>query len=166
MKNVYTHSFKTGFGTIRTAATNRGLAVVTLPGETAAQFSRKVAQLFPDHEMRRGGRVNLSAEKQLRRYLDGRLKQFTLPLDIQGTPFHRKALKRVARIGYGQTMTYGQVAEAIGSPGAARAVGGANAGNNLPLVIPCHRVVAAGGLGGYGGGVAMKRRLLMMEGAL
>ncbi|MCK4301404.1 MAG: MGMT family protein, partial [candidate division Zixibacteria bacterium] len=69
----------------------------------------------------------------------------------------------VARIPYGRTCTYGEIARAVGHPRASRAVGGANANNNLPLVIPCHRVVAANGLGGYGGGLAMKRRLLKIE---
>ncbi|TET95557.1 MAG: MGMT family protein, partial [Candidatus Zixiibacteriota bacterium] len=72
----------------------------------------------------------------------------------------------VARIPYGRTMTYGEVARAVGSPKACRAVGTANAQNNLPLVIPCHRVVASSGLGGYGGSVEMKKRLLRLEGAL
>ena len=72
--------------------------------------------------------------------------------------------RRVERISYGQTMTYSEVAQALGRPKAYRAVGNANAANPLSLVIPCHRVVAAGGkLGGYGGGTSMKKRLLMME---
>ncbi len=73
-------------------------------------------------------------------------------------------LERVAAIPYGHTLTYGAIARAIGKPGAARAVGAANARNPLPLLIPCHRVVASNGLGGYGGGLAMKRRLLELEG--
>jgi methylated-DNA-[protein]-cysteine S-methyltransferase len=63
-------------------------------------------------------------------------------------------------------MSYGQIAEAIGHPLASRAVGSANAGTNLPIIIPCHRVVASNGLGGYGGGLAMKVKLLQIEGAL
>jgi methylated-DNA-[protein]-cysteine S-methyltransferase len=87
-------------------------------------------------------------------------------LDIRATPFQKKVLRRVARIPFGKTATYGRVAASVGAPNASRAVGQANASNNLPLVIPCHRVVAANGLGGYGGGLTLKKRLLNLEGAL
>lgn len=166
MNRLYVHSFKTNLGTIRTAATNKGLALVALPGEPRKDFDSRVERYFHDYKIEAGGPVNARAEKQLKRFLDGKLKDFDLALDIQGTPFQKKALKRVARIPYGKTITYGDLARAVGSPGAARAVGSANARNNLPLVIPCHRVVATNGLGGYGGGLTMKKRLLKMEGAL
>jgi O-6-methylguanine DNA methyltransferase len=166
MKKLFLHSFATRIGTIRTAATEKGLALISLPGEPRKYFEGKIEELFSEYEISSGGKVNLQAEKQLAAYLDGRLKKFTLKLDIHASPFQKKVLRRVARIPYGKTMTYGEVARAVGNPKACRAVGMANAQNNLPLVIPCHRVVASSGLGGYGGGLKMKKWLLRLEGAL
>ena len=166
MKKLFLHSFSTRIGTIRTAATEKGLVLISLPREPRKYFEGKIERLFSGYEICSGGKVNKQAEKQLAAYLDGRLKKFTVKLDIHTSPFQKKVLKRVARIPYGRTMTYGEVARAVGSPKACRAVGTANAQNNLPLVIPCHRVVASSGLGGYGGNVEMKKRLLQLEGAL
>jgi methylated-DNA-[protein]-cysteine S-methyltransferase len=101
---------------------------------------------------------------ELAEYAAGRRVGFTFPIDPQGTAFDRRVWEAVARIPYGETRTYGEIAASLGSPGAARAVGTANGRNPVPPVIPCHRVVAAGGgLGGYGGGLALKRRLLDLE---
>jgi methylated-DNA-[protein]-cysteine S-methyltransferase len=102
--------------------------------------------------------------KELREYAIGNRTAFTFPVAPSGTPFERKVWNAVSAIPYGCTATYGEIARRIGSPDAARAVGAANGRNPLPLVIPCHRVVAAGGkLGGYGGGLPLKRRLLALE---
>lgn len=166
MKTLYLNSFKTSVGTVRTAATNKGLALITLPGESREHFDDRIKELFHDHELAQGGEINRKAEKQITAYLDGKLTKFDLPLEMVGTSFQLKALKQVARIPYGKTRTYGEIARSIGNPGAARAVGSANAKNNLPLVIPCHRVVATNGLGGYGGGLPLKEKLLKLEGSM
>lgn len=166
MQTLYLNSFKTNLGVVRTAATTKGLMLITLPGESKRYFDDKIEQLFHDHEFVQGGTINRKAEKQISAYLDGKLTKFDLPLEIAGTSFQKKALKQVARIPYGKTRTYGEIARSIGSPGAARAVGSANAKNNLPLVIPCHRVVASKGLGGYAGGLTLKKKLLKLEGNL
>jgi methylated-DNA-[protein]-cysteine S-methyltransferase len=101
---------------------------------------------------------------ELDEYAQGGRMEFTFATAPQGTQFDHRVWREVARIPYGSTATYGEIARRIGSPGAARAVGHANGRNPIPLVIPCHRVVAAGGkLGGYGGGLPLKRRLLARE---
>lgn len=166
MKKLFVNSFKTSIGTVRTAATDKGLALICLPGESKRHFEERVRKLFDGHQVQSGGEVNRKAQKQIIAYLDGKRTRFDLPLDLHGTPFQKTALRRVARIPYGKVKTYGEIAAAIGKPRAARAVGSANARNNLPLVIPCHRVVATNGLGGYGGGLTLKKRLLKMEGSL
>jgi AraC family transcriptional regulator of adaptative response/methylated-DNA-[protein]-cysteine methyltransferase len=90
----------------------------------------------------------------------------TLPLDVHATAFRRRVWEALRRIPAGQTRSYGEIAVAVGAPGAARAVGTACAENPVPIVVPCHRVVAANGkLGGYSGGLARKRQLLAAEGA-
>ncbi len=166
MKKLFVNSFKTNIGTVRTAAADKGLVLICLPGESRRYFNERIEQLFSGHQVQSGGEVNREAQRQIIDYLNGKRTRFDLPLDLRGTPFQKTALRRVARIPYGKVKTYGEIAAAIGRPRAARAVGSANARNNLPLVIPCHRVVATNGLGGYGGGLALKKRLLKMEGSL
>lgn len=102
--------------------------------------------------------------RELEEYGCGERTRFTFAIAPDGTKFDHAVWREVARIPYGETATYGEVARRIGRAGAARAVGYANGRNPIPLVIPCHRVIAAGGkLGGYGGGLPLKRRLLALE---
>jgi methylated-DNA-[protein]-cysteine S-methyltransferase len=104
------------------------------------------------------------AEAQLREYFAGRRQAFDLPIDAGGTEFQRRVWTAVCGIPFGETRTYAEIARAVGSPRAVRAVGAANGSNPVPILIPCHRVVATGGgLGGYGGGLARKRWLLDLE---
>jgi methylated-DNA-[protein]-cysteine S-methyltransferase len=101
----------------------------------------------------------------LRRFCAGEPHPLDFPVDLSdGTPFQRRVWETVKAIPYGQTMTYGQVAWEVGCPKGPRAVGQAMGRNPVPLIIPCHRVVGSnGGLGGFGGGLGLKRRLLEME---
>ena len=102
---------------------------------------------------------------QLDEYFAGRRTAFDLPLEYPGSPFQRRVWDALRRIPYGQTRSYAQLAREIGAPGSARAVGTANGANRIAIVIPCHRVIATdGGLGGYGGGLWRKLRLLEIEG--
>ena len=107
--------------------------------------------------------MNTEVQNQIEEYLNGTRMDFDLKLDIKGTPFQKRVWRKVIAIPYGRTRTYGEVARALDQPGAARAVGSAIGANRLPLVIPCHRVVATEGLGGYGGGLGLKRKLLKLE---
>jgi methylated-DNA-[protein]-cysteine S-methyltransferase len=102
---------------------------------------------------------------ELDRYFAGRPTTFSVPLDPQvGTPFQKRVWEELTRIPYGETRSYGEVAAAMGSPRAARAVGSANRSNTIPIVVPCHRVIKGdGGLGGYDSGVEIKRKLLRLE---
>ncbi|MDY6045167.1 MAG: methylated-DNA--[protein]-cysteine S-methyltransferase [Peptoniphilus sp.] len=104
------------------------------------------------------------AEAQLLEYFKGERTSFDLPLAIQTTPFYREVYEALLRVPYGEVTTYGDIARAVGRPKAYRAVGGAMRSNKHIIVIPCHRVVpASGGIGNYGGGVAMKAALLRLE---
>lgn len=104
------------------------------------------------------------ARRQLEEYFAGERREFSLPLGLEGTPFRRRVWRGLAAIPYGSVLTYGELAARIGSPGAARAVGQANGANPIPIVLPCHRVVAANGrLGGFSSGTDVKRRLLDLE---
>ncbi|MGV9250008.1 methylated-DNA--[protein]-cysteine S-methyltransferase [Streptomyces sp. NPDC003697] len=104
------------------------------------------------------------AAEQLAAYFDGQLREFTLELRLNGTPFQRAVWNELRRIPYGETRSYGRLADALGKPGASRAVGLANGRNPVGIVVPCHRVIGAtGSLTGYGGGLDRKRRLLDFE---
>lgn len=106
-------------------------------------------------------------ESQLAEYFAGGRQAFDLPIDLPGSSFQERVWAELRRIPYGHTISYRQLAERVGAAAAYRAVGRANGSNRLALVVPCHRVVAAnGGLGGYGGGLPAKRRLLELEGSL
>jgi methylated-DNA-[protein]-cysteine S-methyltransferase len=164
MKKLYVNTFETEWGKFRTAATDCHLVLVSLPGESQKSFEDSLAGRFGGYSFDRGGDINWQAEKEIRDYVAGKLKRFTVEIDIKASPFQKKVLKQVAKIPFGQTKTYGEIAAIVGNPGASRAVGTANARNNLPLIIPCHRVLASNGLGGYGGGLALKRKLLRHEG--
>lgn len=109
-------------------------------------------------------------ESRIHDYLNGELTAFDIPIsprfDEGYTPFQRAVWRQLMRITYGQVITYGQLACAVGHPSAYRAVGNANGKNPISIIIPCHRVVASHGLGGYGGGIEIKRRLLNIEGVI
>jgi methylated-DNA-[protein]-cysteine S-methyltransferase len=112
----------------------------------------------------RAERPFAAAEEELEAYFAGELKEFTLPLRLHGTPFQRSVWDRLRKIPYGQTRTYGELADALGNPTASRAVGLANGRNPVGIIVPCHRVVGANGsLTGYGGGLDRKQRLLDFE---
>ena len=119
--------------------------------------------------MERETPVLREARQQLAAYFAGKLQIFDIPLRLEGTPFRLKVWEHLRQIPYGQAISYGELARRVGQPGAARAVGGANRHNPIPIIVPCHRVLAADGtLGGYSGNcngsADVKRALLKLEG--
>ncbi|HEU5451769.1 MAG TPA: methylated-DNA--[protein]-cysteine S-methyltransferase [Terriglobales bacterium] len=112
----------------------------------------------------RNDRAAAECRRQLQEYFAGRRREFTVPLDLQGTDFQLRCWQALLKIPYGETRTYAQQARTVKCPQGFRAVGMANHDNPVAIVVPCHRVVASnGGLGGYGGGLDLKRRLLLLE---
>ena len=102
--------------------------------------------------------------QQLRAYFGGELREFDVRLCLEGTDFQMRVWKNLSAIPFGQTLSYGQLAQQIGQPKAARAVGLANGSNPIPIIVPCHRVIGASGkLTGYGGGLDIKQKLLRLE---
>jgi AraC family transcriptional regulator of adaptative response/methylated-DNA-[protein]-cysteine methyltransferase len=152
-------------GALLVATTERGLCKVdigdderTLEAALAREFHRAV-------RTRDDAGLAPLVEAVLAR-IDGRAPDGDVPLDVRGTAFQRRVWEELRRIPLGETRTYGEVAAAIGAPGASRAVGSACGANPVPVVVPCHRVVpASGGVGNYGLGPARKRTLLEREGA-
>jgi methylated-DNA-[protein]-cysteine S-methyltransferase len=102
--------------------------------------------------------------RQLQAYFEGKLKEFDLPLVLDGTEFQLLVWRNLQKIPYGETVSYGQLAKRIGKPEASRAVGLANGSNPIPIIIPCHRVIGSNGdLTGFGGGLPLKKKLLALE---
>lgn len=155
MKNGYTHMVyhPTPVGLLRLCADDGGLCgiyFVRSEGESPAGTDSDL--------LRR-------AALELDEYFAGQRRVFDLPLSLHGTPFQRRVWEALLQIPYGQTRSYGQVAAMAGNAMASRAVGMANHRNPISIVVPCHRVINAdGGLGGYGGGLEVKRFLLHLEG--
>lgn len=144
-----------------------GLCWLSLRGEreaSRAALEHWRAKHAPGAEVLEDAGLLPAVARQLEEYFNGRREDFDVPLDERGSPFQRQVWAALRRIPFGQTITYGELAERLGRLGAARAVGAANGANPIPIVTPCHRVVARGGLGGFAGGLDLKRRLLGLEG--
>ena len=142
------------------------LVMETPIGRMAVEAENKAitAVYFTDEELLSSDEKLLQeAQKQLQQYFAGERSTFELPLRLQGTPFQLSAWHALQQIPYGETRTYGQQAVMMGKPKAVRAVGGANHHNHIAVIIPCHRVVAADGIGGYATGVDKKHFLLALE---
>ncbi len=129
-----------------------------------AQWKRVEAHFGPVPQELGSHRHFKTLEQQLREYFAGERHDFDLPLMLAGTPFQESVWRRLLEIPYGETRSYDELAAAVGSVGGQRAVGRANGDNRIAVVVPCHRVIRAdGALGGYGGGLVRKRRLLELE---
>jgi O-6-methylguanine DNA methyltransferase len=161
---IATAALQTPIGTLRLYGGPRGLLTLALPNEARAATAARLQRLLGPVAIAEDAGALAAALAQVADYFGGGRRSFDLALDPRGTPFQRLVWEAVARVPYGETRTYGEIARAIGRPAAGRAVGRANGANPLPLLIPCHRIVGAGGaLTGYGGGLATKRRLLALE---
>ena len=147
---------ETPVGKLRLVASNKGLTAIDMKA-TNSKLATK-----PDG---RAQEILAETRKQLTQYFAGDRKKFDIPLDLRGTPFQVKAWKTLTRIPFGKTISYGEQAKAMRNGKAFRAVGSANGKNPIPIVVPCHRVIASdGGLGGYSLGLKMKRQLMKLEG--
>lgn len=157
---------KTALGWLGLVLSPSGLRALTLPCGDRDAALREVLALGAWQEAADGDLGDLP--ERLRRYARGQPVPFPDALDFAAaTPFQRAVWQATRQIPYGQTRSYGWLAARVGKPRAARAVGQAMAANPWPLIVPCHRVVSSNGsLGGYGGGLDMKERLLILEGAI
>lgn len=163
MERIYYSSFNSPIlKKVFVASTNKGVCAVDfLTSEQS--FLKNLRKQFPG-EITRDDRKNQKVLTQLKRYLKGELENFDCPLDMKGTSFEKKVWSALKKIPYGRTRSYRDIAKSIGHPKAFRAVGNANGSNPIPLIVPCHRVIESnGGLGGFGHGLKVKKRLLDLE---
>ena len=164
METVCSAQFESPIGMLRVASTEVGLAYLGLPRAGGRGFAGWLARSARGARHEQAYAPNRDVIRQVVEYLEGKRSDFELRLDLRGTPFQCSVWNALCEIPYGETRSYADVARAVGNPNAVRAVGTANGANPVALVVPCHRVIAAGGkLGGYGGGLDLKRRLLAME---
>lgn len=142
--------WSTPFGWVTARASDKGLTELRVGGEGP--------EVRSEHDWLR------EAQSQLDAYFAGELREFTLPLALNGTPFQRAVWDEVRRVRYGETRSYAHIAVVLGQGAVARSVGSANGRNPVWIVVPCHRIIAANGsLCGYGGGLTLKRALLDFE---
>ncbi|RKD21006.1 [Fe-S]-binding protein [Ammoniphilus oxalaticus] len=166
-QDVFYEVMSSPIGPITVAATERGICHVCFgSGPTVFEELGKWAKKLLDSYRLIGQQTEWTrqAVEQLDQYFDGKRTEFTVPMDLYGTDFQKKVWRQLQNIPYGQVHAYKDVAVAVGSPKAVRAVGGANNRNPLSIFIPCHRVIGANGsLVGYGGGLEIKTYLLDFE---
>lgn len=153
---IYRDQLSTPLGTLTLEATDRGLSSVRFPNRAGPYAGRS-----PDHP------ALSQAKRELTDYFAGQLKQFSVPLDCQGTDFQKSVWEAITYIPYGETVSYAYIARAIGRPKSARPTGGAVGANPLPIIVPCHRVIGSDQtLTGFTGGLNIKIALLELEGRL
>ena len=155
------------FGPLLLAQTPRGLVRVGLPNQDADELLTDLAEQVSPRVLEAPAELD-EARRELDLYFEGKLEGFDLPVDWQlSGGFRLRVLHAIARIPYGETRSYTEMATAAGNVRAVRAAGTACGSNPVPLVVPCHRVLrTSGALGGYGGGLPMKEGLLELEGIL
>lgn len=161
---LFYSSMETAIGRIYLAQHPQGLSALTL-GDTAEEILFTYLQRhYPKAELSESRERLKEVTDQLGAYFFGTLTDFSVDFHLSGTAFQQQVWKELLKIPYGETISYGDLANRLGNPGGMRAVGAANGQNPIPIIIPCHRVIAAdGSLGGYTGGLKIKRQLLDLE---
>jgi len=163
LDHVHLVSFDTELGACALAGTGWGLLACALPGRPREHLRRWLGKHLPGVGVIEQEGPLADAVGAVRDFLAGRRRELPCSLDLRGTPFQRDVWQALRTVPYGGTITYAELARRSGHDGAWRAVGAANGANPLPLFVPCHRVVASDGLGGFRGGRDLKRRLLALE---
>ena len=156
MNEVYDTQFESPVGPLLLAGDAKALRLVSFEG------GKRSATADADWKQNRAPFAEVI--RQLQAYFHGELKEFDLPLAMEGTEFQLRVWKELRAIPYGETISYAQLAGRIGNPRAVRAVGSANGSNPIPIIVPCHRVIGSNGsLTGFGGGLPTKKLLLELE---
>jgi methylated-DNA-[protein]-cysteine S-methyltransferase len=163
METIYEASISSRLGRITLRTSDQGIREVAL-GDRIAPRQRESDYVKLNGQKTSGARWARQAARELEEYAAGKRKEFSVPLDVDGTAFQKKVWRALLTIPYGETRSYGAIARQVGNPRGARAVGMANHHNPVAIVVPCHRVIASdGSLGGYAGGLQKKSQILQLE---
>ncbi len=155
---------ETPLGQLRVAVTEAGVARIALPRSSGSGFAGWLRNMYGDAERVPWLPLLDKVTQEVTEYFANKRRDFSLPLQPLGTDFQRAVWSAIADIPYGETRTYSEIARTAGRASAVRAAGSATGANPIPILIPCHRVIAAHGkLGGFSGGLDAKRRLLALE---
>ncbi len=164
VEEVVLGEIMTPLGCFGVALTPIGVGRLTFPTEPLAACAAWARRWYPNARIVSDADRLRPVADEMNAYLAGNLRQFTLPVDLRGTPFQVAVWRGLQLIPYGETRSYAQIAAGIGRPHSVRAVGAANGANPVPIIVPCHRVIGSSGkLVGYGGGLDLKERLLALE---
>ena len=162
---IFVESYHSPLGKIWFASDHVGIVGLQMPSSDGkARLLEKISRHYKKSNIEDRGKINAGFLVELDEYFCGTLKAFETPARPSGTPFQERVWRQLLKIPYGTTRSYGDLAAELGIPKGPRAVGQANGRNPVALLIPCHRVIASdGGLGGYSGGIEIKRLLLEWE---
>ncbi len=156
----YYDTFQSPHGRMLLVATEDGVSGVYFVGQKYFPEKEKEWKRSPDHAPLK------RVKRELAEYFAGKRKRFEVALDPRGTPFQRSVWKAISSVGFGKTLSYGELARKAGFPGSARAAGAATGRNPISIIVPCHRIMGSdGSLTGYAGGLNRKRALLALEGS-
>jgi methylated-DNA-[protein]-cysteine S-methyltransferase len=156
MGRIYFADMESPVGQLRLVAEEMGVRMVW--------FVRGRKNEKPKEEWKEDAAFFVDVVRQLNAYFAGELREFEIPLLMEGTEFQKRVWKMLQTIPYGETISYGELAKKLGDPKAVRAVGAANGQNPIPIIVPCHRVIGSdGSLTGFGGGLENKKKLLELE---
>lgn len=163
---IFYQTFETSIGPVSIFTSEDKLLSLGLPGVDTRKILNRLTKIYSTDEVTEQTTPLMSTIiSQLNQYLNHQRTEFDLPLELKGTAFQQKVWDQMAKIKYGQTLSYKALAENIGNPKAIRALGTACGDNPIPIIIPCHRVVGSNGqLTGYVGGLSLKEKLLKLEG--
>jgi methylated-DNA-[protein]-cysteine S-methyltransferase len=157
-KSYVSSTLPSPVGRLTLVASDTGLAAVLWENDNPKRVPLAIAGEDASHPVLR------DAERQLKEYFAGTRTSFDLPLDFHGTDFQKRVWAQLLAIPFGETRSYGEIAQTLGNPGASRAVGAANGRNPISIIAPCHRVIGASGkLTGFAGGLEAKAHLLALE---
>ncbi len=161
---IYITKYGSPVGNLYLATSDQGLVQINLVSKK--NLLQRLTKAVPTAEIIEDDKKNQTAVQQLTEYFKKKRETFDLPLHIIGTTFFQQVWQELGNVPFGQTASYKEIAARIGNPKAVRAVGQANNRNPIPILIPCHRIIGSGGgLTGYGGGLEMKKKLLLHEGS-
>ncbi|MSP64381.1 MAG: methylated-DNA--[protein]-cysteine S-methyltransferase [Ignavibacteria bacterium] len=161
---IYLSNYKSPIGVLKIYSTEKGLCHLALPKTKLVETQKWFNKYYFTNNIKKSNSINKLIHLELKNYFKGKSRKFTNSFDLRGTPFQIKVWKELLKIPFSKVISYKQLANNVKNKNAFRAVGSANGKNPISIIIPCHRVINQNGkLGGYSGGLSIKKYLLELE---